>query len=175
MRKKQNHISHETLRVFLSAAALTPFPPFTGYLAEQMMLYPSCRSDRVMVFWILAVKVPSVFSSILLGASCWRFQVSWGGECGQGVKAEQVTVTDSFSFRSPEIWIVGLGGESVVSNQTHILHWKVHVQLLKHVFKKMLSWHIIGHVCIETRFCFSLPQNVTILFWNCNNLCLIRI
>lgn len=40
--------------------------------------------------------------------------MSSGGECGQGVIAEQVIVTDSFSFRSPEISILGLGGESVI-------------------------------------------------------------
>ena len=59
-----------------------------------------------------------MFSSMLLGGSCWRFQVSLGGECGQGVEAEQLIVTDSFSFRSPEISILGLGGESGVLNQT---------------------------------------------------------
>ena len=40
--------------------------------------------------------------------------MSLGGECGQGAGAEQVTVTDSASFRSPEISMVGLGGESVI-------------------------------------------------------------
>lgn len=59
-------VLHETLRVSCVSAVLTSFPSFTGYLTEQMMLYPSCVSDRVMVSWILVVKVPSVFSSILL-------------------------------------------------------------------------------------------------------------
>lgn len=120
----KNKHSHETLRVFLSSDVFTSFPSFTGYLAEQLMMNPSCSCDRVMLFWILVVKVRSVFSSIMWWESGWRFQVSWGGECGQGVEAEQLIETDSFSFTSPEISILGFGGESVVSNQTQIVHWK---------------------------------------------------
>ncbi|KAF3836076.1 hypothetical protein F7725_028634 [Dissostichus mawsoni] len=65
-------------------------------------------------------------AEVFLGASeendSWqsRVQVRLGGECGQGAGAEQVTVTDSASFRSPGISMVGLGGESVVLHISNI-------------------------------------------------------
>lgn len=71
---------------------------------------PLCLSDRVMVSWILVEKVRSAFSSILLGGSFWRVHVSSGGDWGHGATAEHVIMADSFSFRGPEILILGLRG-----------------------------------------------------------------
>jgi len=138
-----NKHSQETLRVVVSSDVFLSVPSFTGYEAEQVMVNPSCSSDRAMIFWIFVVKVRSVFSSIMAGASCWRFQVSLGGECGQGVDAEQLTETHSFSFRAAGISILGFGAESVVSN--HTFH--------------TLFVPVINNICkLDPPYCESQPE-----------------
>lgn len=102
---------HETLRWTFASDVLLSFPSFTEYVETHLMESPSCSYVRSRIIWILVVKIRFAFCCVFSEAD-GRFHVSLGGERGQGVGAEQVTLTSWFSFSSPEISILGLGGES---------------------------------------------------------------